>query len=297
MRAYPAQWKQLHDAVQEGRLPQALLFVGPLHCALSEFTTELMQLIFCQNNINKPCYECLDCKMAAGSEHPDIEWIRPDKNGGAIKIDQIRGLQSTVYQTPQRSTYRLVAIDAADRMNTAAANSLLKVLEEPPSHTLFILVAQQISTIIPTIISRCQLLRFSSSEDSSTSLLMLGEQYPEDSERSVIVTQSETILDGLISLIEGKKHPCVLAAEWGQYELDTVLWFLYLVFAQIQYLKIDEKSGYGPGQLHLQRLALLLNPLLVFSQIEKVNTLLRKLSHNITINRTLALEDLLFSFI
>ena len=104
--------------------------------------------------------------MIERMEHPDVEWIKPEKNGGAIKIDQIRELQNTAYLTPQRARYRLIVIEAADRMNTASANALLKILEEPAQHTVFILIAQQLSTVLPTILSRCQIISFSSSDDS-----------------------------------------------------------------------------------------------------------------------------------
>src|SRR5580704_13323046 len=124
------QWQKIQSALHRQRIPQAMLFVGPLHCGLSEFTLQVMQLICCQEKMNRPCCKCTECQMIRSMEHPDIQWIKPEKNGGAIKIDQIRELQNSAYLTPQRTAYRVIVIEAADRMNTAAANALLKILEE-----------------------------------------------------------------------------------------------------------------------------------------------------------------------
>ncbi len=298
MTDHQKQWDQLQAAFVTHRIPQALFFVGPLHCAVTDFTTRLMQRILCQKNQNEPCLECLNCRMVLKMEHPDVNWIKPDKVGGAIKIDQIRELQHTAFLTPQRSTYRLIAIEAADRMNTASANALLKILEEPAQHTIFILIAQQLSTVLPTILSRCQVIRFSSHDDSYTNnFLMLGEHYPKESDRAQIMDQSESILDGLITLIEGKQHPCQLASQWSSFEIHTMLWFLYLVFAQLQNMFFNKEVITGPGHHQLMKLSTLLHPVLIFMQIDKINTILRKLSHNINVNQTLVLEHLLFGIL
>lgn len=292
------QWKKIQTAATHQRIPQAMFFVGPLHCALADFAIQIMQLLHCKVNSSEPCLACLDCQMAQNTEHPDVLWVKPEKAGGAIKIDQVRELQNSAFLTPQRSHYRIIAIEAADRMNNASANALLKILEEPAEHTVFILIAQQLSTVLPTILSRCQIITFSSQDDSvENNLLTLGDKYPEESERSAIVRQSETILEGLIALIEQKEHPCTLAAQWTQFDLGTLLWFLYLAYSQLQYNHFATPAASGPAIKQLHRLSTLLNPMLIFSQIDKINTLLRKLSHNMNINHTLVLEDLLCSLV
>lgn len=293
-----AQWEQMRVALIQQRIPQSMLFVGPQHCALNDYVVKLMQLFLCKAGKNEPCLVCNDCQMIASMEHPDMEWVKPEKNGGAIKIDQIRELQSSAYLTPQRSPYRVIVIEAADRMNVASSNALLKILEEPAKHTLFILVAQQLSTILPTILSRCQISRFFSSEDSYTNnLLMLAMQYPEKSEQSLIVNQVEPILDNLIALIERKQHACILASQWTQFELSTLLWFLYLAYSQLQQMHFNQNAVTGPASTQLAKLVTLLNPIVIFNQIDKINTLLRKISHNMNVNQTMALEDLLFALV
>lgn len=295
MNHYPAQWQALQSARTQGRSPQSMLFIGALDSALIELVTEWMHLIFCKSHESKPCHDCIDCHMVARKEHPDIEWIKPEKSGGPIKIDQIRELQSRSYLTPQRATQRLIVIESADRMNTAAANALLKILEEPAPHTLFLLLAQQISTVLPTVLSRCQVLRFSSATDTSVmNLLKIGEQYAAESEQAHILSQAETILEGLIAVLEKREHPCALVTQWTKLDLSVLLWFFYLVYAQVYMMQISKSHSTGIATNQFSKLATLLNPMIIFSQIDKINTLQRKLSHNMNVNQALALENLLF---
>lgn len=295
MKPYQAQWNYLQSAWKQGRHPQSMLFVGPLDKKLSEFIQEFTQFVFCTSSEKKPCYQCADCCMTGFSEHPDVDLIKPDKLGGAIKIDQIRELQHYSYLTPQRAKYRLIIIESADRMNMAAANALLKILEEPAEHTLFLLVAHQLSTVLPTVLSRCQVVRFTVATDFSTlNLLILAENYQQDSEYLVVVRQAESILDGLIAVIEKREHPCFLAAQWAQFELNILLWFFYLVYAQVQILYINKSVITGPAMNQINKLVSLLSPAVIFAQIDKINSIQRKLSHNMNVNQTLILEDLLF---
>ncbi|KTC93317.1 DNA polymerase III subunit delta' C-terminal domain-containing protein [Legionella cincinnatiensis] len=292
---YLSQWKQIQLAWQNERMPQGMLFVGSLDCPLIDFIWKFSQFVFCKKEI-KPCGECVDCRMVLCSEHPDLKWIKPEKRGGPIKIDSIRELHDYSYLTPQRANHRLIVIESAERMNISAANSLLKILEEPAQHILFLLVAQQLSTVLPTVLSRCQVMHFPSYVDLSTlNLLQLGERYPPESEQTAIMSQAEFVLDGLISVIKDKTHPCMVAAQWSQFEINTILWFLYLVYSQIQIMQINGIIDVGPATQQLQSLAGLLSPVMIFAQIDKINALQRKLSRNVNVNQILALEDLLLA--
>lgn len=290
-----AQWNTIQNAIANKRYPHALFFIGPLHCNISAFTVKSMQSLLCpkKNSSNMPCFHCSECQMIERLEHPDILWIKPEKNGAAIKVDQIRELQNVAFLTPQRGRLRLIVIECADKMNTAASNALLKILEEPSAYTHFILIAEQLSTVLPTILSRCQLMNFSAN-DNLDNLLELGTFYPEDSERAQLVRQSQSMIDELISLIENKQHPCILASQWSQFELNNLLWFLYLVYSQVNYLYINTISEHSLAYSQLMKLKALTTPIIIFEQIDKINKILKKLSHNININNLLALEDLLF---
>lgn len=298
MNQHVKQWQQIQTAFSQGRMAQAFLLVGPEHCGLNKFVGKIMQLLVCSQPANQPCGMCADCSMLTREEHPDVQWLKAEKAGGVIKIDQVRELQSTVYLTPQRARYRIIAIEAADRMNTASANALLKILEEPPKHSIFLLAADQISSILPTILSRCQLMAFSGVGDSSQdNLLALGAHCPEGSARALVIKDAQSILESLIAVLHQKKHPCAVAALWNSFELAALLWFLYLVYAQLYYMHIWNSEIAHPAASQLAELSTLLNPVMLLKQIEQINTLLRKINHNINMNQTLVLEDLLFSLV
>jgi DNA polymerase-3 subunit delta' len=105
-----------------------------------------------------PCERCSSCKKIRSGNHPDIIFIEPD--GAMIKIHQIRDLLGTLALKPYEARVRFVIIAESHTMNPSAANALLKVLEEPPDRTIFILTATEASTLLPTILSRCRRVRF-----------------------------------------------------------------------------------------------------------------------------------------
>jgi DNA polymerase-3 subunit delta' len=108
--------------------------------------------------VTTPCSDCKSCRKIKTDKHPDIIRVKP--SGPFIKIDQIRSLCQTLALKPYEASMRVVIIADAQAMNPAASNALLKVLEEPPVRTIFILVASHTSDLLPTIVSRCQHIRF-----------------------------------------------------------------------------------------------------------------------------------------
>jgi len=105
------------------------------------------------------CGRCKSCRKIQSGNHPDI--IRVEPSGSFIRINQIRDICDTLSLKPYEARLRIVIISDAQAMNLQAANALLKVLEEPPDRTVLILTALQASDLLPTIVSRCQHIRFS----------------------------------------------------------------------------------------------------------------------------------------
>ena len=105
-----------------------------------------------------PCGHCKSCRKIEAQNHPDIIRVKP--SGLFIKIDQIRALCQTLAMRPYEASMRVVIISDAQAMNPAAGNALLKVLEEPPVRTILILIATHTSDLLPTIVSRCEHVRF-----------------------------------------------------------------------------------------------------------------------------------------
>jgi DNA polymerase-3 subunit delta' len=108
--------------------------------------------------VTNPCGKCKPCRKIEFKNHPDVIRIKP--SGLFIKIEQIRALCQTLAMKPYESGMRVVLISDAQAMNPAAGNALLKVLEEPPSGTILILVANHTADLLPTIVSRCRQIRF-----------------------------------------------------------------------------------------------------------------------------------------
>lgn len=148
---------RLQALVQEGRVPHALLFGGL--DGIGKFLTAqiLAAALFCEQE-NKPCGKCKSCLALLEHRHPDLFIIKPD--GQAIKIEQMRRLQSEIALAPYLADKRVVIIDQADKLNVQSANSLLKTLEEPSGDVVFILVASNRQMLLDTILSRCVLVPF-----------------------------------------------------------------------------------------------------------------------------------------
>ncbi|MDP3561914.1 MAG: DNA polymerase III subunit delta' C-terminal domain-containing protein [Legionellaceae bacterium] len=286
----------MHRMIQNQRIAQAFLMIGPRHASALVFVNRLVALLMCQQE-HAPCGQCQPCRLVMQKEHPDVLYIQPETvDKGPIKIEQIRMLQQDIYQTPQCGTRRFIIIEPADKLNRAAANALLKILEEPPEHTIFILIAEQISTLPATILSRCQHYVVPAPEQNETDHLATAAWYEEPDERAILYRERLVIIELLNDLISGKTTPCSIAASWSKYSLTHVLWFLYLLMAQTIDYQLDDQpipESYRP----LKTLAQSLPPETLFRQLDKINGLSRLLQQHITLNSTLALEDLLLGFI
>jgi DNA polymerase-3 subunit delta' len=123
------------------------------------------KLLNCEAPVEgEPCGICSQCKKADSGNHPDIIIIRPE--GNSIKIGQMRALQEKIYFRCYEGKFKVIMIDDADLMTIEAANSLLKILEEPPESTVYILIAGDINKLPATIQSRCQAVPFSYIDDT-----------------------------------------------------------------------------------------------------------------------------------
>lgn len=146
----------LERALRTGKMAHAYLFEGIEGCGKMTTALALVEAAFCGRD--EACGQCPSCRKMASRQHPDLHVVEPD--GAFIKIDQIRDLQRELVLRPVEASMKACIIDEADRLNPAAANALLKTLEEPPGNALMILLTSRLASILPTVRSRCQLLRF-----------------------------------------------------------------------------------------------------------------------------------------
>ncbi|MFZ2631017.1 MAG: DNA polymerase III subunit delta' [Desulfosalsimonadaceae bacterium] len=135
-----------------------------------------------------PCGQCRSCKKILSGHHPDIIFIEPA--GDMIKVDQIRALSDRLTLKPYEASKRVAIIRDTHKFNTEAANTLLKTLEEPPDHTLFILTALQASDMLPTIVSRCQQIRFNPIHRKSLETYLVDQYQMAPAEAAVIASMA-----------------------------------------------------------------------------------------------------------
>jgi DNA polymerase-3 subunit delta' len=148
----------IRKALARNRVPQAYLFAGPEGVGKKLTALILAKALNCLVASDDACDTCKSCYKIHKGYHPDIGVIEAE--GQFIKIDQIRELQKQVSYKPFEGRKKVSILNNAERLNLEAANALLKTLEEPPSDTVFILVSSSPRVLLPTLISRCQLIRF-----------------------------------------------------------------------------------------------------------------------------------------
>lgn len=149
----------LAGSLRHERLAHAYLFAGPRGSGKMEIALHLAKSLFCTEQPGDACGSCLQCRRIQGGNHPDVHIIVPD--GASLKIDQIRALQKEMTMRAVEAGRKVYILQHVDRMTTQAANSLLKFLEEPPSGVVAILLTENSHSVLPTILSRCQILPFS----------------------------------------------------------------------------------------------------------------------------------------
>jgi DNA polymerase III subunit delta' len=147
----------LRRAIDRGRLAHAYLFEGPEGVGKRLMALALARAVICKEGPG--CGVCPACRKIDHNNHPDLHLLEPD--GTTIKIEQVRRLQKELSFRPLEAPLKICLIDSADRMNQAAANALLKTLEEPTGESLIILLSARPESLLSTIRSRCQRLPFS----------------------------------------------------------------------------------------------------------------------------------------
>lgn len=149
----------LKGSLKNDRLSHAYLFAGPRGAGKREMAIELAKALYCEQESHDSCNQCANCRRIQHGNHPDVYLVEPD--GGSIKISQIRELQRQFSFRSSEGNRKIYILDQADTMTVQAANSLLKFLEEPSSQVTAILLTEKIHAMLPTILSRCQLITFS----------------------------------------------------------------------------------------------------------------------------------------
>ena len=177
----------LKHAIDEKKIAHAYLFCGPRGTGKTTVAKLLAKAVNCTGD-PKPCGECENCKQIENGTHPDVIEIDAASNNG---VEEVRSLIDKVKYAPTQGQYKVYIIDEVHMMSPGAFNALLKTLEEPPAHVIFILATTEPHKILPTIISRCQRFDFTRLTDQEMVQRM---QY-------VLKEEGKTYDDGSLELI------------------------------------------------------------------------------------------------
>lgn len=166
----PAQWPvtghawavdYLQKGLLHGRTRHAYLFTGPTGIGKHRVASAFAQALNCRAEAvtSRPCGVCRSCKLMQSGNHPDLIYAEHDANSGQIKIDAVRDVAKQLALKPFDSRYRIAIFRDFDAAQPRAQDALLKTLEEPAPQAVLLLLAQSTEVLLPTITSRCQLVR------------------------------------------------------------------------------------------------------------------------------------------
>ncbi len=155
---YGDKMQQLMRSVQAGRIVHALLLTGPHGSGKRTMARLFAQAMVC-TGADKPCGVCPACKRFLAGSHPDVHVVRPEKK--SIGVDEVRELIDALALRPYEGGRHIVIVEQADKLTPSAQNALLKTLESPSGDAMFFLVTDAPGALLPTIVSRCQTVRFS----------------------------------------------------------------------------------------------------------------------------------------
>ncbi len=178
--------EQFRRALARNRLASSFLFVGPAGIGKRTFALKLAQAFLCPTRPQRdldPCGECPSCVQVTAGTHPDLQLVAKPKDKSFIPLELLigdkehrgrEGLCHDISLKPYMGGRKIAIIDDADLLNAEGANSLLKTLEEPPPHSVLILIGTSPAKQLPTIRSRCQLIRFGSLPSDAVAELLVS---------------------------------------------------------------------------------------------------------------------------
>ena len=233
---------RVRAALAGGRPPHSLLVTGLPGAGLKVFADWLIALYHCSDTARAPCGVCKSCAWNAHGSHPDHYPLTPVENSKEIRIDQVRELLNQLAMTGHGGRQRSALVFPAERLNRSAANSFLKMLEEPPAGSLLVLATSAPSRLPATVRSRCLTIdlplpapavsaqwlsaRCGGTPESWQRVLSVTGNCPTnvcESELAAALQQTGELEADAIALAAGEREPLLLAKQWDDDRYDSRL--------------------------------------------------------------------------
>ena len=272
-------WQKLHARLENGTLPHALLISGVAGTGKQHIARAFAALALCWHPKNaRACGQCGACRQFAAAAHPDYHRVTIPEDKSGILVDQIRELSQTLALTSQHRGWKIALLTPADAMNTNAANSLLKTLEEPSASTLLLLITARPARLPATIRSRCQAVRIATpathmaiewldarqSRPDWPALLRIaggGPLLALELASSELMQERLHFYQMLMELRAGRRNPLSCAVEANRENLPLVLRLLQAWVADLITLATTGNTS-EPGIINVDALVLLQNTLM-----------------------------------
>ncbi len=212
--------ERLMRAIRERTLPHALILSGPTGSGRRLLSRELSAALLClkRDGDTLPCGACEACRKVHEGIFPDLHVVAPEDGKQTIGVAAIREIRAELALSASESPHRIFIIEEADAMNTAAQNALLVALEEPPEGVVFLLIAESEDALLPTIRSRCQIVRTEIFPDEVLSRFLSEDErfsallQRDPARAAVLIKCAGGCLGRALSLLDGGAMASVLAS-------------------------------------------------------------------------------------
>jgi DNA polymerase-3 subunit delta' len=311
----------LAENVALGHERHAYLFTGPSGIGRRTLALRFAQSLNCQTPSvpGQPCRTCSNCMRIEQMLHPDLIVVMAENEGETLKIDQVRELQHTLSLAPYEARYRIALILRFEEANSSSANAMLKTLEEPPDHVVIILTAKSAENLLPTIVSRCEVLRLRTlSMDETARGLQIIKGVPQELaeklahisdgrpgyairlyEQPRLLEQRQSWLDELIQLLatsRRERFAFVRGAVDNKEELRSELqvWLTFWRDVLLCVNKMNRSITNLDYSTQIQKLAAVTDLRKAQFHVSAIERTIEFIDHNV--NARLALEVLLMDF-